>query len=383
MPIFSPREIERRQDEIRHRLRDSDAAVVFSFYNSYYLSGVPIVPWGRPSITIVPREGPPAMILPEIEKERACEHSPISEMHTYSDSDGPSEEASIRLLEGFLRSRGLRRVALDTTGTSIATAEMLQAAMPDIELSDVSPELDDMKLISSDEELVLIRTATDIAQVGVDAFIDACTIGAPEIVLAGNAMLAMTEYAAQHHENTETRVNCYSQQGVRSLQPHTGSSGDAIRDGELIALVIEVYAWNYQVAVERAILAGTPSDEQLHYYRTMTEAQDRAIQSIRPGTAFGDVDLAAREVFDSEGYDEPHCGTGLIRGLMTEWEGRIDGGNLRVYNENLLRPGMVLSVEPWAAVPGVGAARHSDVVLVTEQGHALLTKRAAGIIRVS
>ena len=102
MTIFSGGEIERRHAGIRAALGDSEAAVAFSFFPSYYLSGVPIIPWGRPTITVVPRDGPAAMILAEGEAPRAARHSPIIEMHTYSDMDGPSAACATSLLTGLL-----------------------------------------------------------------------------------------------------------------------------------------------------------------------------------------------------------------------------------------------------------------------------------------
>ena len=53
MTIFSASELDRRQDAVRDRLDGADACVVFSFTNSYYLSGAPILHWGRPAITVM------------------------------------------------------------------------------------------------------------------------------------------------------------------------------------------------------------------------------------------------------------------------------------------------------------------------------------------
>ncbi|MCL6597080.1 MAG: M24 family metallopeptidase, partial [Firmicutes bacterium] len=42
-------------------------------------------------------------------------------------------------------------------------------------------------------------------------------------------------------------------------------------------------------------------------------------------------------------------------------------------DDTVLRPGMVFSVEPGLYVPGLGGFRHSDTVVVTEDGHERLT----------
>lgn len=322
------------------------------------------------------------MIVSALEVTRVREHSPIAELHTYSDRDGPNEVVAVELLGKLLASRGHRRIGFDANATPSAMVEQLGKAHPDLELHDISPVIDEMKLTSTHEELKLIRAGTEIADVGIAAFIDDARVGTPEVVLAGRAMLAMSEYAAAQFEQSEFKVNCYSQQGVRSLQPHTGSSGEPLKPGQLMALVIEVYVWSYQVAVERALIVGTPNEKQSHYYSTMLEAQARALAAIRPGATFSEVDIASSTVFEQNGYEPPDCGCGLIRGLLTEWGGRIDGGNLRAYNDRVLAPNMVLSVEPWAIAPGVGAPRHCDVVLVTNGGCELISKRSTEMIVV-
>ena len=63
--IFSEAEIRRRWDAVRNRLGSVDCAVVPSFHNSYYLSGVPILQWGRFAITLLFRDSDPVLIIPQ------------------------------------------------------------------------------------------------------------------------------------------------------------------------------------------------------------------------------------------------------------------------------------------------------------------------------
>ncbi|NIQ39177.1 MAG: M24 family metallopeptidase, partial [Proteobacteria bacterium] len=75
-------------------------------------------------------------------------------------------------------------------------------------------------------------------------------------------------------------------------------------------------------------------------------------------------------------------GTGHSFGVMGFWYGREEGGELRPYNDNLLQENMVVSIEPMIAVPGVGGFRHHDMLLVTKDGHELLTKFPRGVINI-
>lgn len=382
MAVFSRQEIERRLETFRSRLGDSQVGIAFSFFNSYYLSGAPIIPWGRPTIAVLPKDSLPAYIVPAFERERAEEHSPIRDIRTYADAEGPNAQCAIRLVAEFLKERNLRRVAVEADGVSASMLEMLKAALPESRTSDISPVLEEMRLIQSGEEIALCRAATEIADVGVETFIAEARVGRPEVTLTGLATSAMAEHAARRFPEMETTFNCYCQQGMRSFTCHAPSSGQGLRAGELVELVVEAFAWHYQASVERAVLVGEPSREQRAAYEATLQAHDAALRAVRPGARFSDMDQAARDALKAAGYDRIDVGTGLSRGLVHEWGGRLDRGNLRVYNHNLLAPNMVITIEPWALVPGVGAPRRCDMVLVTPDGHELLSKARGGMIQI-
>src|SRR5919201_4825340 len=88
--IFSEAEMRRRWDAVRSRLGAVDCAVVPSFHNSYYLSGVPILQWGRFAITLLFRDSDPVLVIPAFEASAAAASSPIRDVRLYQDDQGPS-----------------------------------------------------------------------------------------------------------------------------------------------------------------------------------------------------------------------------------------------------------------------------------------------------
>ncbi len=382
MSIFTAGEIEGRQERLRARLGDCDAYVAMSFTNAYYLSGVPIIPWGRPTFTLVPRDGASAMVLAEGEKARTLAHSPIAELVTYRDSDGPNAPRAVELLADLLKRRGLKRIAYDAALASAAQVDGLRSLLPDARFVDASETLDVMRLVSSDEEVELLRAASAVIDHGMETYLADAKLGEPEVLLAGRACLAMAEFAARIYPETEVRLNCYSQQGIRSLQPHTAANGDPLSPGQLMCVVVEAHVWHYMEAVERALALGDLTPAQQAYYDAIVESQRQAIEAVGPGVPCSEVDRAGREVLEAAGYSNVVAGAGLARGIITEWEGRIDRSNLRDYNATPLEPNMVLTVEPWAIEPEMGAPRHCDVVRVTETGREVMTKARSGAIRI-
>jgi Xaa-Pro aminopeptidase len=93
------------------------------------------------------------------------------------------------------------------------------------------------------------------------------------------------------------------------------------------------------------------------------------IAAIRPGAVCEDVDAAARAVIEKAGYGNQFGhGLGHAIGLQIHEAPRFAGGQ-----KTVLKPGMIMTVEPGIYFPDWGGIRIEDDVLVTRSGHEVLT----------
>lgn len=378
MPIFSSAEIERRWREVAARLGDADCLVVPSFHNSYYLSGVPVLQWGRFAVTVLFRDREPLLVLPAFEESAARANSPIRELRLYEDSDGPSIDTASHLVAEAVGEVRARTIAVEEHGMPAAMYLLLREALPEARFVDAGDAVDEVRLVSSDEELGHIRSAAAVAVAGMQAVLGRIHPGLTEAELAAEGRLAMERAVPPW---TQASFACYMQQGERSLECHADSSSAPIREGVMVEIVCECEAWHYQAAVERCVLVGDVPAEVERAYGAMLAAFRACGAAVRPGGTFAAADEAARRVLTDAGYRRITNGSGLARNIVHHTGGRIESGNLRVYNQRRFEPGMVVSVEPWALVPGVGGPRHCDTVVVTEDGNESLTNVDAGLLR--
>jgi Xaa-Pro aminopeptidase len=117
------------------------------------------------------------------------------------------------------------------------------------------------------------------------------------------------------------------------------------------------------------VVCGKPSSEQEKVYQVVKEAHDRAIEKVRPGTPICDVDAAARDYIRSQEYGEYFGhGTGHGIGLAVHEDPVVNSEN-----KELLREGMVFTVEPGIYIPDWGGVRIEDMVRVTSHGAEVLT----------
>jgi Xaa-Pro aminopeptidase len=119
----------------------------------------------------------------------------------------------------------------------------------------------------------------------------------------------------------------------------------------------------------RVLVTGKISPKLERIYGLVLKAQVKAIAAIRPGATIKDVDAAARNVIAKAGYGK-QFGHGLGHGLGLEIH---EGPRLSKIEDRPLKAGMIVTVEPGIYLPGWGGVRIEDDVLVTRDGHDLLT----------
>jgi len=110
-----------------------------------------------------------------------------------------------------------------------------------------------------------------------------------------------------------------------------------------------------------------PQLEKAH--RLVLDAQERALEMIRPGVKARDVDGAAREVIDKAGYGGAF-GHGLGHGVGLEVHERP---HVSPASRDVIEEGMVFTNEPGIYLPGVGGVRVEDMVYVTSTGSEVMT----------
>jgi Xaa-Pro aminopeptidase len=157
--------------------------------------------------------------------------------------------------------------------------------------------------------------------------------------------------------------------GPRSAIVHGRASGERIPASGFVVCDFGVILARYCSDRTRTVHVGKPSQEARSLYDSVLEAQQRAIEAVRPGATAADVDGAARRVLRHRKlarYFSHSTGHGL--GLEIH-----EAPRLAVGQAQKLEPGMVITIEPGAYVPGKWGVRIEDVVLVTSSGCEVLT----------
>lgn len=371
---LSREEYEQRQTALLEEV-DADGVVLFGALNIEYTTGLFHSASERPLVVGITPDRTEA-VVPRLEKAHAeREEFGFDEVTVYFDY--PQSEPMQRVGE-MCESLGIARgtVAADVDGSpprngyeGPALSEVIPGSVT------LTDRIADMREVKSDAEIDLIREASRWANLGHSALAERIEPGRyPTIVCqeaqaaAGKAML---DTLGSKYEPTDRSppIYCRFTTGEATVEPHTNDETDTVRAGDNIVTVVTCEIGGYRTELERTMVVGDPSEEQRHYFEIMKESQEIAFETLGAGVEYAAVEDAVMNYYEEQGvaqYTQHHVGHNI--GLEGHERPFLDRGY-----EGELRSGELYTVEPGIYVPDVGGFRHSDTVLVTDDGMEQLT----------
>ncbi|MBZ5656826.1 MAG: Xaa-Pro peptidase family protein [Acidobacteriia bacterium] len=222
------------------------------------------------------------------------------------------------------------------------------------------------RMVKDAEEIGCIRRAVELGARLFPIIRKKIRPGTREVEVAGSM-----EYAARCAGAEGMSFSTIIASGQRSAVVHGRASEAAIPRRGFVVCDFGVILTGYCSDRTRTVHVGRPSRAARQMYEAVREAQQAAIAVVRPGVAAGEVDGAARRVLRKwklARYFTHSTGHGL--GLEIH-----EAPRLAAAQTQRLEPGMVITIEPGAYIPGKWGVRIEDVVVVTPSGCEVLAPR--------
>ncbi len=378
---ITPAEHAARRGTLVATVRELGLSGVVLFDPSYvlYYVGFAFVPTERPMALAMSADGETAMFVPRLEVEHAEAQPGVDRVEHYDEYPGVprAEEALRRVLEGL----GLGgRIGADQDGYPwiLGYRGPSLSELSGAEIVRVGAEIEAQLAIKSEAEIALIRESCswgNLAHTLLQRYtrpgVTETEVSARATTEATAAMLAAIGpvYQAQQPFNEGASAGYRGQIGRGAAIPHALAGNISFQPGDVLVTGASAPVWGYLSELERTMVVGEPSADQRRFFEHMKTLQEIAFDAIRPGRPCADVDRAVRAYYDEHDlwpYWRHHVGHAI--GLRYH-----EGPFLDIGDDTEIRPGMVFTVEPGLYVPELGGFRHSDTVLVTEDGLELMT----------
>ena len=235
----------------------------------------------------------------------------------------------------------------------------LQECLPGIPMQLAEDAFVDMRMVKSDTEVQAIRTAVQLSQQALAMVAAQCRPGMTEKDLADELNYRVSRMGAQ-----AMSFGTIVAAGERGALAHGTPTTRAIAAGEMVVVDFGAQWDGYCADMTRTMLFGDVPQEQLAVFDLVEQAFAAAMAAVRPGVTGGEVDQAHRAVFQAAGM-EAYALKGLGHGIGLEIH---EHPRIVIASRQVLRPGMVFTVEPGLYLPCRYGVRTEDDVLVTAQG---------------
>src|SRR5262245_15527908 len=373
-------ELQSRRDALVHHVRTNGLSGYVLFDEKYiqYYAAFGFLATERPVAFAGNTSGDVVVFVPEFEVERVLAETHFDRVESYPEY--PGHEHPMRILARVLRDMGMDGVGADQDGYPgiLGYHGPPLSEVTDARVAPLAPFIDSNMARKSEAEVELIRESARWCEHAHRLLQDYTRPGATEAeagLRAGHeATLAMLDalggqFGGQQSSSDGASAGYRGQIGKRSSWAHAVAHNIEFQLGDVLVTETAAPVWGYNAELERAMVIGPPSDEMRRLFDHMTAAQQIAFDAIRPGATCAEVDGAVLRYFDENDlmpYWRQHVGHAI--GLRNHEAPFLDVGD-----HTVIEPGMAFTVEPGVYSSELGGFRHSDTVVVTEDGIEILT----------
>lgn len=346
----------KRRDRLRKKLRKDrvDGILITNYTNVSYLSGFS----GEDSYLLLSADQD-LMISDERFTTQLAEECPDVELSIR----GPGQKMIDRL-GSEITSHKFKRLGFESNSVTVAHHSAISSAAKNCELVSCHGWVEELRTIKDRQEIARTRIACDQARRAFEVVRAGLTIDQTELQVAADL-----EYQARRFGGKCLSFPPIVATGARAALPHANPTDQKIGSDDFTLIDWGVNESLYVSDLTRILVTGKISPKLRKIYGVVLKAQLAAIDAIRPGISCEKVDQVARKIIAKAGYEKEFGhGLGHGTGLDVHEAPRLSKGQ-----SEELKAGMIVTVEPGIYLPGWGGVRIEDDILVTKDGHEVLT----------
>lgn len=227
-----------------------------------------------------------------------------------------------------------------------------------------------MIIVQTESKVAKIKKAIEVSEKAYLELLGFIKVGISELEVKAELERLQYEYGAE-----KMAFDTIVAASENACEFHHISNDTKIKDGDILMIDFGCVYEGYHSDITRTIFIGQENKEDakqvelLKIYNIVNVALEKAILEVKDGATCKQVDFAARSVIEQAGYGEnfPHS-TGHGLGLEIHEAPRIS-----YKSDEVLKEGMVVTIEPGIYIEGLGGVRIEEDVLVTKDGCEILT----------
>ncbi len=345
------------------------------YYATHFLAADPFI------YLRFPREGKDILIVSQMEYERARKESSVKEVRSTLDYgyDLKMEE----LIAKVFQEESITAIEVPRYFPLYTAEELRKRGIEVVPVEELS--ITKEREVKEEQEIGYLRKAQRACEHAMETAIAVIKksvvkgdfLMENEETLTSERVKAYIEHALIDSgcacDGGEPIVAC----GKRAADPHfTGTGTILVNEPIIIDIFPRLKSERYYADMTRTVVKGEPEKKIQEMYEAVKQAQNAAFALIKEGITCKEVHNRVCDVFEDAGYGtiRKKSKTGFIHstghGVGLDLHENPKVGD----NDDQLRRGNVITIEPGLYDPEVGGVRLEDMVLVLKNGCENLTR---------
>ena len=310
---------------------------------------------------VIPAEGAPLVVTFAGEEAEVRDSLGVEDVRIFA-SVGQQIKDVVQVMRGMIGEKEKLKVGVQMWfGTPAFLLNMFQRANPIVDVVDIAPVMDELRMVKDASEIARMQRAADIAGIGMETAVKTLKPG-----ITGNEVAAEVEYSMRKAGGHGVATPVFVNSGIRSGWLHGTASDKVVENGNLVVLDLVPRYQGYCVNLCRTFVIGEPSEKQAEMFATYKRAQAAGITALKPGAKMRDIDAVAKHIFTESGYGEFYV-AGMSHSIGLGFEETpaptIHPGDSGIQ----ICAGMTVTVgHPVLSVPGTGGVRLEDTFHISE-----------------
>ena len=367
---FTDQEYKRRLDKLRNVMsnKNLDAIILTSMHNIAYYTGFIYCSFGRFYGCVITKNKI-TTISANIDSSQPWRRS-ICDNVIYTDWKRDNYLKAIVSIIG--KEKPPKNIGIENDHVTLDIKEKFVSLFSFSKFFDVSKDLMSLRMIKSNEEIEIIKNGARIADIGGEEMVKNVKAGASELEIAIAGRDKMEREIAKSYPDAEYMDTWgWFQSGINTDGAHNPKTSRKLISGDILSLNAFPMISGYYTALERTLFLNEIDEESLKAWEANVKVHKRGLELIKPGAKCSDICEELNNLFAELGYLQYRTfGYGHSFGVLSHFYGREAGLELREDIDTVLKPNMVISMEPMIMIPkgkpGAGGYREHDILVINE-----------------
>lgn len=273
-------------------------------------------------------------------------------------------QSKMQGLEQTVAQMGLSAIGFEASTVTVETYNDLSGRLKNRNLVALTDQLRFLRACKDSDEMAAMKKAAAIGSEAIAALAREIKPGWTEEEAALQLEILARRAGAQ-----QIAFDTIVAAGENSALPHAKPTRRKFQYGDFVVIDFGV-KYNGYCSDETCTFAfGELTEVQKNAYRAVQRAHDEAIDLVRAGISAVDVDALVRDILGEKYNPYFVHGTGHGVGLEVHEPPRLAPNS-----PDMLKPGMVVTIEPGVYYPGLWGIRIEDTVVVKEKSCEIITK---------